>query len=256
LAASFWLGGMAFMLWIAPWAISQSADFRGKLSNRKDAGQVSPGVFQETSAGDRVIFVEGLADDTSQVHNVFVNEIRPDRLGVTMARQGHQEYAENGDRFIVLRDGRRYEFPPASQEFRILEYERYAIRLETKESRQIERTPKNMPTLDLLPIDQPPYRAELMWRISMPISAVILALLSIPLSFVNPRAGRSANMLLAILVYLIYNNLLTISQGWLASGKISFAVGLLAVHVLMLAVLPLLFYQRIAVSTSFWGLRR
>ena len=225
---------------LSPWAISQSADFRGKLSNRKDAGQVSPGVFQETSAGDRVIFVEGLADDTSQVHNVFVNEIRPDRLGVTMARQGHQEYAENGDRFIVLRDGRRYEFPPASQEFRILEYERYAIRLETKESRQIERTPKNMPTLDLLPIDQPPYRAELMWRISMPISAVILALLSIPLSFVNPRAGRSANMLLAILVYLIYNNLLTISQGWLASGKISFAVGLLAVHVLMLAVLPLL----------------
>ncbi|HOL64620.1 MAG TPA: LPS export ABC transporter permease LptF [Accumulibacter sp.] len=241
----------ALSFFLSPWAVSQSADFRGKLSNRKDAGQVAPGVFQESSAGDRVIFVEALADDTSQVHNVFVNDIHPDHLGVTMARQGHQEFADNGDRFIVLQDGRRYEFPPGSPELRILEYERYAIRLETREARGIEKTPKNMPTLELLTIDQPAHRAELMWRISMPISAIVLALLSIPLSFVNPRAGRSANMLLAIMVYLIYNNLLTISQGWLASGRISFGVGLLVVHLLMLALLPLLFYHRIAVSSFF-----
>ncbi len=77
----------------------------------------------------------------------------------------------------------------------------------------------------------------------------MLALLSIPLSFVNPRAGRSANMLLAILAYLFYNNLVTISQGWVASGKVTFAVAMVGVHLLMLALLPVLFYQRIAVSS-------
>ncbi|MBL8408432.1 MAG: LPS export ABC transporter permease LptF [Candidatus Accumulibacter sp.] len=234
-------------LFLSPWALSQSAEFRGKLSSRHDAGQISPGAFQESSAGDRVVFVEGVADDTSNVSNVFVNELRPDRLGVTMAASGHQEIAENGDRFIVLQNGRRYEFPPGTAEFRIMEYARYAVRVETREARGIVPTPRTMPTVDLLPIDLPVYRAELLYRFSMPFSAVVLALLAIPLSFVNPRAGRSANMLLAILVYLIYNNLVTISQGWVASGKVSFAVGVLAVHLFMLALLPLMFYHRIAV---------
>ncbi|HPT49196.1 MAG TPA: LPS export ABC transporter permease LptF [Accumulibacter sp.] len=241
------VGVLAFVL--SPWAVSQSAEYRGKLSTRKDSGQVSPGVFQESSTGDRVVFVEAIADDSSHVRNVFVSEIRPDRLGATMASTGHQEFAENGDRFIVLQEGRRYEFAPGSAEFKILEYSRYAVRLETKEARGVQATPKSMSTADLIQVELPTHRAELLWRIGLPVSAIMLALLSIPLSFVNPRAGRSANMLLAIVVYLIYNNLLTISQGWVASNKISFEVGVLAVHILMLGTLPLLFYHRIAVSS-------
>ncbi|HMX67612.1 MAG TPA: LPS export ABC transporter permease LptF [Accumulibacter sp.] len=247
---------IAVLSWfLSPWALAQSAEFRGKLSMRKDTGQVAPGTFQETSAGDRVIFVEGLADDTSQVHNVFVSEARGERVGVTMAATGYRTTANNGDRFIVLENGSRYEFTPGTAEYRILEYARYAVRIETKESRSLEPTPKTMPSQELLAIDSPVYRAELLWRLSMPFSAIVLALLAIPLSFVNPRAGRSANMLLAVLVYLIYNNLLTISQGSVASGKVSFPVGLTTVHLVMLCVLPLLFYHRIAVS-SFMRLTR
>jgi lipopolysaccharide export system permease protein len=55
-----------------------------------------------------------VADDASHVRNVFVSEAGADRLGVTMAGSGYQEVAENGDRFIVLNDGRRYEFVPGS----------------------------------------------------------------------------------------------------------------------------------------------
>lgn len=234
-------------LFLSPWALSQSVEYREKLSTRKDAGQVSPGAFQESSSGDRVIFVEAVADDASFVRNVFVSTVQNERLGVTMAATGHQEVAENGDRFMVLENGRRYEVEPGTPEIRILEYARYAIRLETKESRGIEWTPKNMPTLELIKVDQSRHRAELLWRLSIPLSAIVLALLAIPLSFVNPRAGRSANMLLAIFTYLIYSNLMTISQAWVAQGKVSFALGLVLVHVLMLCLLPILFYRRIAV---------
>ena len=119
--------------------------------------------------------------------------------------------------------------------------------METKEARGIERTPKDMSTLELIALDVPVYRAELLWRLGIPLSAIVLALLAIPLSFVNPRAGRSANMLLALFTYLVYNNLMTISQAWVASGKASFALGLMSIHLLMLCLLPLLFYRRIAV---------
>ena len=234
-------------LFVSPWALSKSAEYRGNLEVRKDAGQISPGAFQESSSGDQVVFVEAVADDASYVKNVFVSSLRNQRLGVTMAATGHQEIAENGDRFMVLENGHRYEIEPGSPEFRILDYARYAIRLETKEARGIEKTPKNTPTLELLEKNLPVYRAELLWRLSVPISAIVLALLAIPLSFVNPRAGRSANMLLALFTYDLYLNLLTISQAWVASNRISFATGLISVHLFMLCLLPLLFYRRIAV---------
>lgn len=234
-------------LFASPWALSQSAEYRGHLDVRRDVGQATPGAFQESASGDRVVFVEAVADDESFVKNVFVSSIQNQRLGVTMAATGHQEIADNGDRFMVLENGRRYEIEPGTPELRILEYARYAIRLETREARGIEQTPRNTPTLELMARDQPVYRAELLWRLSVPLAAIVLALLAIPLSFVNPRAGRSANMLLALFTYLLYNNLMTISQAWVANGKVSFTVGLLAVHLFMLCLLPLLFYRRIAV---------
>ncbi len=237
----------ALSLFVSPWALSKSAEYRGNLETRRDAGQATPGAFQESSSGERVIFVEGVADDESYVKNVFVSSVQNQRLGVTMAATGYQEIAANGDRFIVLENGRRYEMEPGSAEFRIMEYARYAVRVETKEARGIEQTPNNMPTLELVKNGAPAYQAELLWRIGVPVSAVILALLAIPLSFVNPRAGRSANMLLALFAYLVYNNLMTVGQAWVASGRISFLDGLLGVHLFMLCLLPLLFFRRIAV---------
>ncbi|MQY51692.1 LPS export ABC transporter permease LptF [Rhodocyclus tenuis] len=244
---------LSFLL--SPWALSQSSEFREKLSTRNDAAQVSPGAFQEASSTERVVFVEAVADDASYVKNVFVSSVQNGRLGVTMAATGHPETADNGDRFLVLDKGRRYEVEPGLPDFRILEFARYAVRIETKEAQGIQRTPRDLPTSELWRENLPDYQAELLWRIGIPLSAVVLALLAIPLSFVNPRAGRSANMLLALFIYMIYSNLLSVSQAWVAQGKVSFAVGTLLVHVLMLALLPILFYRRIAVS-SFLAWRR
>ena len=234
-------------LFVSPWALSKSAEYRGHLETRRDAGQVTPGAFQESSSGERVIFVEDVSEDERYVRNVFVSDTRDQRLGVTMAATGHQEFAENGDRFIVLQNGRRYEMQPGSTEFRIMEYARYAVRVETREARGIEKTPRNTPTLELIGNESRVYQAELLWRVGMPISSMILAMLAIPLSFVNPRAGRSANFLLALFVYLVYNNLMTVGQAWVASGRISFFSGLLGIHLAMFCLLPLLFFRRIAV---------
>lgn len=238
----------ALSLFVSPWALSKSAEYRDQLETRKDTGQMRPGIFQESSSGDRVVFVEAVSKDDTQVKNVFVSSAKDGQFDVTMAASGYQEFAANGDRFVVLENGSRYEIASDSPEFRILEYKRYAVRLETKEARRMEAVrPNQMPLPDLIKSDQRELKAELLWRISMPISAIVLALLAIPLSFVNPRAGRSANMLFALCACLLYNNMITISQSWVASGKFSFEAALLGVHLIMLALLPLLFFRRIAV---------
>jgi lipopolysaccharide export system permease protein len=128
-----------------------------------------------------------------------------------------------------------------------MEFEQYHVRSEDGVAKTAERSPNRLPIHELVLDDSNQARGELLWRIGMPISALVLALLAIPLSFVNPRAGRSANMLIAILVYVVYSNLISVSQAWVAQGKLSFWLGVWAVHALMLCPLLLLFYRRIAI---------
>lgn len=232
---------------LSPWANYNTAQYKQQLSARSDVSQVSPGAFREAKKGQRVFFVEALADDASQVGNVFVASVQEGKLGVVMSNSGHQEFAENGDRFIVLEHGRRYEVEPGTPEFKVMEFERYRVRTEDGEAKPAERSPNRLPITELIFEDSDPARGELLWRIGVPVSALILALLAIPLSYVNPRAGRSANMLIAILIYAIYSNLISVSQAWVAQGKLSFWIGVWAVHALMLLPLLLLFYRRMVV---------
>lgn len=238
-------------LFLSPWALSKSSEFRQKLSERSDATQVAPGAFKEASSAERVVFVESVGNDSTFVRNVFVSSVQHQRLGVTMAAQGHQEIAANGDRFMVLENGRRYEVTPGSPEFRVLEFARYGLRVEAKETRGVARTPQNTSTMELLVSPTNADRAELLWRIGLPLMALVLALLAIPMSFVNPRAGRSINLIFALLTYAIYSNLLSVSQAWVAQGKLGFAIGWWLVHLTMAAMLPALFYRRIAVTSFF-----
>ena len=88
-------------------------------------------------------------------------------------------------------------------------------------------------------------------RIGLPIGALVLALLAIPLSFVNPRASRSVNLLFALFTYMVYANVLSIVQAWVSQGRIGFNIGWWVVHAGMLGVLALLFYRRIRVGSMF-----
>ena len=231
---------------LSPWASYNTSQYKEKLAARSDVSQVSPGAFREASKGQADFFVEALADDASKVGNVFVASLQEGKFGVVMSDSGHQKFAENGDRFVVLENGRRYELEPGSAQFNVMDFERYSVRVEDGEAKQPELIPSRLPLLELIQEDSLRSRAELLWRMSMPISAVILALMAIPLSYVNPRAGRSANLLIAILIYAVYNNLMSVSQAWVAQGKLSFGIAVWAVHVIMLVTVALMFYRRMA----------
>ncbi|MES2563483.1 MAG: LPS export ABC transporter permease LptF [Pseudomonadota bacterium] len=229
---------------LSPWAVSRSEELRRLMDNRDDVSVVVPGVFRESNRAERVYFVESVSGSENMVANVFVSSNQHQKLGVMVARHGYQETAENGDRFLVLLNGRRYEGAPGTPEYRLYEFERYAMRVETNEAQERTPTTKTAATYDLMMDSSARSLAELSWRVGLPISAVILALLAIPLSFVNPRAGRSMNLVLALLLYMTYSNVLSIIQAWISQSRVSFSVGL-GVHLVMLAVLALLLYLRV-----------
>lgn len=238
-------------LFLSPWAVSKSAEYRQVMSAREDMAQIKPGTFRESGRGDRVFFVEGFDAASGSVKNIFVSSVQHGRLGVMVAGRGFQETQPNGDRFAVLLDGRRYEGSAGSPDYRMMEFERYAIRIDTRESRAVEKSPKSATLSELLDDPGNGSRGELLWRLALPLQALNLALLAVPLSFVNPRAGRGNNLLLATLTFLIYGNLINVSQAWVSQGKLAFGVGLWAVHVLMFVMLVVLFYRRISVYPWF-----
>ena len=171
------------------------------------------------------------------------------RLGITVSRRGYRESAENGDRLVVLLDGRRYEGVPGNLDFNIMNFERYAMKVESRETQAEGTSTKAMSTFGLIQAPSNAHLAELLWRIGLPIAAFVLALLAIPLSFVNPRASRSVNLIFALFTYMVYANVLSIVQAWVSQGRVGFNIGWWVVHAGMLGVLGILFYRRIRVGS-------
>jgi lipopolysaccharide export system permease protein len=106
-----------------------------------------------------------------------------------------------------------------------------------------------MSTLQLLSDRTNPNLAEFLWRIGLPLSALTLALLAIPLSFVNPRASRSINLIFALLTYMVYSNLVSIAQAWVSQGKLSFYTGWWIVHAGMAVLLAVMLWRRMQVGS-------
>ena len=237
-------------LFLSPWALGKSEEYRQKLKTQEDVASISPGVFRESSRADRVFFVEAIAGDETNVQNIFISSTQHQKLGIMVSKRGFQETASNGDRFLVLLHGRRYEGTPGLADYRIMDFERYAIRVEIPEPKSVESSLKARSTFELIEHSTKINQAEFLWRIGLPLSALNLALLAIPLSFVNPRAGRSANLVFALLTYMVYSNLISITQAWVAQGRISFHIGWWLVHCLMFIVLLILFFKRLSIFPS------
>ncbi|HTT09395.1 MAG TPA: LPS export ABC transporter permease LptF [Burkholderiaceae bacterium] len=231
---------------VSPWAERTIAESRKRFEQRDDMSRVAPGRFIESASADRVFFVESVDIDTARVRNVFVSHRSQGREGVTVAAHGSIEVRPNGDRYLVLEAGRRYEGVPGEAEYRMSEFDRYLIRIDSKPDEPInEQAARTKTTGRLLEENTTFSRAELLIRISQPIVAVLLALLAIPLAYTNPRVGRSFNLIIAVLAFLVYNNGLSVTKAWVQQGRLSFGVGVWLVHAVVLLIVMLLFARRV-----------
>ncbi len=229
---------------LSPWALRKSDDYKTRLQNRDETAAITPGVFRESEQSDRVYFVEKVDVASGHISKIFVRSIQNGQLGTMVAREGLQETRKNGDRFLVLLNGTRYEGTPGQRDYRIVEFERYAMRIEGGGGKTSLPNVRTLSTPALWRNPTSWNLSELEWRLGLPISAAILALLAIGLSFVNPRAGRSFNLIFAIVLYMIYSNMISVTNAWVGQGKIAPGIGLWGIHALMLCVATLLFYWR------------
>jgi lipopolysaccharide export system permease protein len=250
-ATPFLIAIIVLSLWLSPWAERRRLEYERQLESRDEVSLLAPGLFKEFRQARLVVFIESVNSFDNTIRNVFLHSIDNGKDITTVARSGFLEDAANGDRFIVLKEGRRYEGQPGSADFRSTEFERLGRRIEPAEVRAAPLSLKALPTDLLIAASGAQERAELFWRLSVPISAFVLVLLAIPLAYVNPRMGRSFNLISGAFLYMVYSNCLNIVQSVIAQGRLSMVGGLLLIHTLAIAGVVLLFWSRLSVAGLF-----
>ena len=265
IAPVFWFGLPIVLLTgvlsfvVTPWANQQSAEFRERYEKREDIAKVSPGKFQESASVDRIFFVEGVSGDAMRVKNIFVNTQRNGRTSVVVAKEGMIEFDKRGDKFLVMSQGRRYDGTPAQNDFQMMEFERYGL-LVSRQSQALvgDKSARSLSTPALIEDPNEFNMGELVWRIALPAMALLLMLLAIPLGFVNPRGGRSANLLIALLLFVLYSNMASVMQAAVVQERMSFLAGWWPIHLAALLTVAALFAWRIKMNNPYhplvlWG---
>jgi lipopolysaccharide export system permease protein len=250
-AAPFLVAILALSFYLSPWAEQRKLEYERQLESRDDISVITPGLFREFPRANLVVFVESINPLDQTVRNVFLHSVEEKQDATTVAAKGRLQTMPNGDRFIVLENGRRYQGQPGAADFRVVEFEKLGRRIEPAEVRAIPTSTKAIPTEALLITDGRVERAELFWRISVPISALILTLIAVPLAYVNPRMGRSFNLIAAAFLYMLYSNCLNIVQSLIAQGRMELWVGLVVPHAIALVVVFVLFRQQLSVTGLF-----
>lgn len=261
-------GGMSLMQWIwpvlrfalpmvlliavlslsvTPWAKDQIERTSQMFEQRDDVNRLSPGRFIETEGGRRVFFIEEVSPDGSQIRNIFMSERNGAGETIVRAASGEIRVSDKGIRYVVLRDGRRYDTDPNGQAaWRVIDFKTYEIRLESKaDQAYASRDVETLSLERLIELENPIARAELVFRICWPLAALNLALLAIPLSYSNPRAGRSMSLIMAVLVFILYLNGISVAETWVKTERIHWIAAIAILNGSVFALTVLLFIRRI-----------
>ncbi len=232
-----------------PWANRQDEALRQRFEQRSDLSRAAPGQFRRSASGKRVFFIGKGADGKGLARNIFIRELDQGRETITLAREAALT-TRDGARYLLLSDGHRYVHTLGMSDYQITGFGSMGVRLSALSApsaavlpaaARLANTPsREIDTIVLALSHKPRWLGELSWRIGVPISSVLLVLMAVPLAATNPRAGRALQLMVAVLVYLVYLNMLNATQHWIEAGVLRLGSGLLLLHGGALLVLLLL----------------
>jgi lipopolysaccharide export system permease protein len=221
-------------MYLSPWAARTASEIEHSAQQSSELSGIAAGKFRESRDGNFIMYVESVDEDRRTMRNVFVHSRNIQRQTVLFSESGYRYIDKtSGDEFMVMQDGYRYEGEAGLADYRIIRFGTHAIRVKTKNEETVRLSRKELPTEQLWKSNNPEYIAELQRRLVLPLSTIALVLVAVPLSRSRPREGRYARLFSAVLIYIIYNNLLGAAQGWVAAGKINPLLGVWWVPLLL-----------------------
>jgi lipopolysaccharide export system permease protein len=240
LLAALGTAGLAWLtLVLAPDATARALSLRSAALRAGQFAPVAPGKFRIFSGGNAVVYAQDVNPDGT-LADVFVERNRGALVEVALAeRARHTVTADGMTHILTLYNGERFEGVPGGAEFRIVRFAEHVVPVQVPVLGEGVRSLEARPTASLLDSRDASERAELHARIAMPLMCAVLALLAVPLARLKPRQGRYARVWLAVVIFFLYVNLISVGKVWIARGTIPEFLGLWWTHaaVVLLALM-------------------
>ncbi len=231
------------LMYVKPLITHQRALITAEIQGQAEVDTLLIGQFNRASNSAGVLFLEAENENSNQIDNVFFQQQRNQVSHVDVAAHTSTVYDEEGQRYMLMQDGTHYVGNPGDVDFIITKYKDYAIHI-TKKHVQAHLTEESKTMEQLWSSQKLEDKAELQWRFTLPLAAIIVSLMALPLSYTTPRSGRYSKLAVALLLYLVYSNFLGISKTWILQEKIPVWIGTWWVHILAIIVTVVLLQRQ------------
>ena len=222
---------MFLTLYAMPWIGQKAQLLKAEIESRSELTGLVAGRFNEAGDSNAIMFLERQSSDGHHMENVFMHQdMDNNQARVETAASASRYKDEKGRNFILFMNGQHYQGQAGKSNYQIIKYEKHGIYLPESEVNAPTARRDAMLTSELWQSSHPVHKAELQWRLSIPLATLLLAVLALPLSYTTPRKGRYSKLALAILIYLVYSNLLGVGQTWVEQNKVPSALGIWWVH--------------------------
>lgn len=224
-----------FALYWTPAAYQERENLRQQIRADVGISSLIPGQFRESSNKKAVIFVHDNDPDQDLLKRVFVAQVSPSEANshhfdLVYAQQGATKTLADGTEKLYLNHGTVYQGSSSKQDYQITDFEGYSMIIKERTLEEQRLRIMAVPTLELWGASEVERIAELQWRISLPISVVIVAMIAVPLARVRPRQGKYAKLVPAFAIYLCYFLLLMAAKSAMEDGKIPPRIGVWWIH--------------------------
>ena len=239
-------------IYAVPWAKQQKNIVEEETKNASEFSFITEGEFEEFKQGDIVFYAsESKTLDTlgeQNLEEIFIYSTNEEKPMIVLASEA-RKYIDprTNSTYLRLKDGIRYQGIPSDENISILNFDLYDLEIisgELQKSLAIYTKIEGKSTVDLIKAGGSYANAELQWRLSQPITVLILSFFGIFLGKTSPRGGKGVNLLIGIIVFMLYNNGLLVAKRAIELGQINLLTGFLGVHLLVLMLLILLYQFR------------
>jgi len=218
------------LMYVKPMIAQQRAELTAKIRSQAEVDTLLIGQFNRASTGG-VLFLESSDKKNRTINNIFFQQDRDDVSHVDLSKRMDTYIDEKGQRYMMMHEGTHYIGNVGEPDFKIIKYKDYGIHIIKKDvTAQVSESTRSVSAL--WQSKRPEDRAELQWRISLPLATIIVAFLALPLSHTDPRSGRYAKLAAALVLYLLYSNMLGIAKTWIVQEKVPIWVGTWWVHII------------------------
>ena len=237
-------------IFAVPWAKQQKSYAEDETVNASEFSFITEGKFESFKNGEIVFYAsESKTTDTvgeQNMEEIFIYALDKGKPVIVLASEAKKyTNAKSESIYLRLKNGIRYEGLPGNENINILNFEKYDLEIVSGDIQKSissfsEIEEKN--TIDLLREGGIKANAEIQWRISQPISVLILSIFGVFLGKSSPRTGKGINLIVGVVLFMLYNNALLVAKSAIESGQLSSIIGMWGVHLLLLLIL-IIFYQ-------------